>query len=168
MRVEIQTPLPPTVNHYYRNAAVPVRNATTGKIGIVRKRVLSDRAEAWMQGSALMEVFPGRRDKDIHDVEKALELIESEGLFEMWSRITQTIYFWPETFYRYQTYIKPSDRRVEEANAAERRRTPKNTASLSPSLSLSHTHSLSQSRSVPVETVDSVDNSPKTLSKAVR
>jgi len=54
MRVEIQTPLPPTVNHYYRNAAVPVRNATTGKIGIVRKRVLSDRAEAWMQGSALM------------------------------------------------------------------------------------------------------------------
>jgi len=116
----------------------------------------------------LMEVFPGRRDKDIHDVEKALELIESEGLFEMWSRITQTIYFWPETFYRYQTYIKPSDRRVEEANAAERRRTPKNTASLSPSLSLSHTHSLSQSRSVPVETVDSVDNSPKTLSKAVR
>jgi hypothetical protein len=105
----------------------------------------------------LMLVAPGRRDKDPNDVEAALALLDAEGLFELWSRATATIYLWPEAFYRYQTYIKPSNRRVESASTADQRKTPQNTASLSPSLSPSH----SPSRSAPVESVDCVDNPPR-------
>lgn len=103
----------------------------------------------------LMAVMPGRRDKDPADIEAALKLLEAEGLFELWSRSTRTIYFWPHAFYRYQTYIKTSNRRDAAADAEEHRRTPKNTVSLSPSLS----HSPSPSRPCAVETVETVDNS---------
>ncbi len=89
----------------------------------------------------MMLVMPGRRDKDPKDIEAALGLLEAEGLFELWSRVTGTIYLWPATFYRYQTYIKPANRRTEAADAVEQRKTPQNTASLSPSHSPSHSHS---------------------------
>lgn len=86
----------------------------------------------------LLEVVPGRRDKTASDIIEALEFIEAEGLFEWWDRETMTIYFDPESFYKYQTYIKPCNRRAPLDNAEERRKTPKNTASLSLSLSPSN------------------------------
>lgn len=103
----------------------------------------------------LLEVLPGRRDKEPDDIQAALEVMEAEGLFELWSRETMTIYFWPESFYRYQTYIKPTNRRMWDAISEEQRKTPKNAASLS--LPHSHTHSLSSS--CPVDNSESVDNS---------
>ena len=89
----------------------------------------------------MMLVMPGRRDKDPKDIAAALTLLEAEGLFELWSRTTGTIYLWPATFYRYQTYIKPANRRSESADAAEQRKTPQNTASLSLSPPPSHSPS---------------------------
>lgn len=53
MRVEIVLPLPPSVNHYYRNAMVTV-TTKTGKRVTMRKRVLTARAKAWIQGAGLM------------------------------------------------------------------------------------------------------------------
>jgi hypothetical protein len=100
----------------------------------------------------LLEVMPGRRDKEATDIEEALEIIESEGLFEMWSRVTNTIYFPLESFYRYQTIVQKQNRRtapaitIEQqrtaANSSDQQQTPENATSLSlsltPSLSPSH------------------------------
>jgi hypothetical protein len=111
----------------------------------------------------LMEVLPGRRDKDPQDVEDALAMLEAEGLFEMWSRVTNTIYFEPETFYRYQTVVQKQNRRTESAEASERQRTPANTASLSPSPS----HSPSLSSPNGPQAVDAVEN-PAEIRAAIR
>lgn len=83
----------------------------------------------------LMEVVPGRRDKTAQDIVAALQIIEEEGLFEAWDRDEGIIYLPVESFYSYQTYIKADNRRSTPKNSGKRRRTPKNAASLSLSLS---------------------------------
>ena len=93
--------------------------------------------DAITTGSAkriLAEVMPLRRDKTTADVEAALELIESMGLFEL--RTADSIYWPPDTFYKYQSYIQAKNRRSEDAISCERRKTPQIAASLSLSPSL--------------------------------
>ena len=85
----------------------------------------------------LFEAMPGRRDKESSDIFDALEFIEVAGLFEWWDREGNVIYFPPDSFYRYQTYIKADKRRAPLTDAEKRRETPNNAASLSPSPSLS-------------------------------
>lgn len=89
-------------------------------------------------------VWPGRRDKTEEDVIAALGAMEEFGLIR-WDREGAIIYF-PESFYRYQTYIKPANRRAPTTsdiqrktlqNVADQRGSAQNSASLSPSPSLS-------------------------------
>lgn len=74
----------------------------------------------------LLQVFPGRRDKDASDVITALRQMETLKLV-VWNAVANTVTFPAETFYRHQTYIKPANRRGSENNAAKRRETPQNT-----------------------------------------
>ena len=67
----------------------------------------------------LLKVMPGRRDKEPDDVLAALELIESEGLFEKWDRRRALIYFDPHKFYLYQSYIGTGNRRLDPASTLE-------------------------------------------------
>ena len=78
-------------------------------------------------------VLPLRDDVSASDVEAALELIEAQGLLELWSRATKTYYLRPETFYKYQTVIQKDKRRSTPASEIERQRTPENATSPSPS-----------------------------------
>lgn len=106
----------------------------------------------------LNTVWPGRRDKTEADVVRCLEAMEAFGLVT-WDRVAERVYFPAASFYKYQTYIKPGNRRDTEPKREEdramptfsddQRKTPEisedqrasaqNTASLSlsPSLSLS-------------------------------
>lgn len=56
-------------------------------------------------------VAPGRRDKQPEDIEAALQAMRDEGLIE-WDG--KTARFPPASFYKYQTYIKPSNRACGE------------------------------------------------------
>jgi hypothetical protein len=98
-------------------------------------------------GEVMITVIPWRRDKTEQNVIDALEAMDRIGLI-VWDRDNNTIYFPPESFYRYQTYIADGKRRSAESipqrrrtpkNAEERRETAPNTASPSPSLSPSPT-----------------------------
>lgn len=109
------------------------------------------------------------RDKSSEDVSAALGLMEVHGLFEFWDRESDVIYFPPEAFYRYQSYIPDAKRRpplnAEQRREAtgisdERRKTPQNTASLSLSLSPSLSPSPSSAPRIS-ETASPVDNSPR-------
>lgn len=77
----------------------------------------------------LYTVLPGRRDKNLEDVERALDKICEFGLM---IREDNRVLFPAETFYRYQTYIPPSKRRTAK-NTAKHRTTAKNASSPSPS-----------------------------------
>lgn len=87
----------------------------------------------------LYMVVPMRRDINEGDIELALSGMDEFGLIEWMPEISQ-IAFPPETFYRYQTYVKPEKRRespkcdtTETADSAsdqptdEQRTTPQNT-----------------------------------------
>ncbi|WP_339063590.1 DnaD domain protein [Tepidibacillus marianensis] len=110
-------------------------------------------------------VIPGRRDKNEEDIVSALEgMNELELIY--WDRDNNAIYFPTSSFYKYQTYIKQSNRRTVEVeqqeptnntneiddeqktpqNAEEKffaQETAENTVSLSLSPSLSHSLSSS-------------------------
>lgn len=60
----------------------------------------------------MFTVIPRRRDKTIEDVVAALEGMEKVGLIK-WDRENKIIYFPPESFYRYQSYIREDKRRKE-------------------------------------------------------
>jgi hypothetical protein len=76
----------------------------------------------------LYSVLPGRRDKTPEDVARAVDEICGLGLMY---RENGRLYFPPESFYRFQTYI-PVEKRRSANNTEERRATPKNASSLSP------------------------------------
>jgi hypothetical protein len=80
----------------------------------------------------LYTVLPGRRDKTPQDIAKAVDLICHEGLLV---REANRLFFPPEAFYKYQTYI-PVEKRQTAKNAEKRRRTAQNASSPSPSPSL--------------------------------
>lgn len=113
----------------------------------------------------LLEVCPGRRDKESEDVAAALAAMDELGLVE-WDgeRVTFPI----DSFYKYQTYIASDRRRCDQGkrpsmpqNAAKRRKTPqvaRNGASLSPSLS--HSSSSSGSKAVRDRKSRSEDSQP--------
>lgn len=98
-------------------------------------------------------VIPGRRDKTDKDVSAALQGMHELGLIH-WDREQMIIYFPTSSFYKYQTYIKTSNRRNEQVTAEnseennQQRKTPKNTVSppLTHSPSLSHSSSGSDIR----------------------
>lgn len=103
----------------------------------------------------LAVVLPMRRDKSVGDVAEALEAMAALGLVE-WNKERSLILFPVESFYRYQTYIKPANRRgstcfdadeqrQSSQDTDDRRKTPQNTAS--PSLPPSHSHSPTHSPS---------------------
>lgn len=88
----------------------------------------------------LAVVLPMRRDKDESDVAEALAAMSALGLIT-WDRERDLILFPAESFYRYQTYIKPVNRRgfttdgTEEVkqsaqDSEQQRGTPQNAASL--------------------------------------
>lgn len=83
-------------------------------------------------------VVPGRRRKTPQISEALMEMV-NEGL--ILSDGNGRLYFPFESFYKYQTYIPPAKRRVDDPISEERRKTPKNAAS--PSLSPSPSPSLS-------------------------
>lgn len=99
----------------------------------------------------LNTVWPGRRDKTEDDVIACLEAMEEFGLIE-WDQDAALVLFPADSFYKYQTYIKPDNRRkamptvarhrTSAQNSGEQRKTPENTASLSPSPSVSPSPSL--------------------------
>lgn len=99
----------------------------------------------------LYEVMPGRRDKTPADIQKAVDFMVKLGLLEYSE--SGKLREKPESFYKYQTYIKQSNRTAEKAaqniqslkNTAKHRKTPENTASFSPSfpVPISHSPSLS-------------------------
>lgn len=118
----------------------------------------------------LMTVIPGRRDKTPADVVIALAAMAELGLI---GYLDGRIAFPAESFYRYQTYIKAENRRpqakaensepqqetpknaelpiigrVTPQNADERRKTPENAVSVTPSVPPSFP--VSPSPSVPV------------------
>lgn len=88
----------------------------------------------------LMMVCPGRRDKTPQDASSALLAMEALGLIWMEGSF---VAFPPASFYKYQTYIRAENRRIEAENAEdqqptpqnaeERRESPQNAASPSPS-----------------------------------
>lgn len=92
-----------------------------------------------------MSVCPGLRDRTDEDVAAALRGMHDVGLL-IWDG--DQCWFPPEAFYRHQTYIAETRRRVDQPkrrnspqNAAKRRtaaKSAKPSASLSPSHSLSH------------------------------
>lgn len=92
-----------------------------------------------------MALIPGFRDRTDEDVAAAVRGMHEVGLL-IWDG-TQC-WFPPEAFYKHQTYIAETRRRVDQPkrhnppqNAAKRRtsaNSPKSAASLSPSHSLSH------------------------------
>ncbi len=86
----------------------------------------------------LITVVPRRRDKTPEDVAKALDAMDRLGLIT-WDREGKRVYFPPETFYRYQTYIPEQKRRSADSmpqrrttatNAEEQRETAENTVIL--------------------------------------
>ncbi len=87
----------------------------------------------------LWAVMPGRRDKTPEDVARALDAMQAVGLL-WWDKLANTVYFPVESFYKYQTYVKPVNRRSEEPrktleNIEEHCASAENSVSLSPSLS---------------------------------
>lgn len=55
-------------------------------------------------------VWPGRRDKTEEDVVRCLTAMDQYGLIR-WDRTAEAVIFPARNFYKYQTYIKPSNRR---------------------------------------------------------
>ncbi len=99
----------------------------------------------------ILQVIPGRRDKKIEDVTAALAAMQEQGLIE-WDQEGRCARFPAGSFYKYQTYIKPERRRgaqqniapespIDADNAANQRKTPQNTVSLSHSHPIKHSHS---------------------------
>jgi DnaD/phage-associated family protein len=100
-------------------------------------------------------VCPSRRDKDINDIELAITGMINTGLVSLFIRKGKPILLLPpENFYKFQSYIsvknrdcRTADERMDNTtavkhrktpeNTEERKETPENTTSLSPSLSLS-------------------------------
>lgn len=95
----------------------------------------------------MLSVVPGRRDKDVADVEAALAAMHDLGLI-IWHREAKIVEFPPASFYKYQTYIARDKRRTTPIST-QQRETPKltdeqrapatNAASPSPSPSPSPT-----------------------------
>lgn len=81
----------------------------------------------------LLKVVPGRRSKTVEDVIAALEGMQKLGLIE-WDRERNLIGFPTESFYRYQTYVRPEKRRtvplakygLSAKRGAKQRRSAKN------------------------------------------
>jgi hypothetical protein len=110
----------------------------------------------------LMMIMPGRRDKTPHDIDVAISNMED---MELVSRDGGKVYFPYASFYKYQTYVKESNRRKDHLlpisgnqrktaeNTDDQRKTPTNpttsrvfaenaaSPSLSPSLSPSPSES---------------------------
>ena len=81
-------------------------------------------------------VAPRRKRWTTSTVANALGELEEAGLFEWWDKDSGVVYFPPESFYRFQSYIKEEKRRLAGVflcNSAERRKTPQNAVSPSPS-----------------------------------
>lgn len=108
-----------------------------------------------VKGSAteiLYMVCPGRRDKTSADVDKALKAMQKLGL-AVWDG--ECVFFPPEAFYRFQTYIKDERRRSDQPERtgppkkrAKRRKTAQraeNAASVSVSASVSSSVTTPQS-----------------------
>lgn len=95
----------------------------------------------------MLTVCPGFRHKTEDDIADALVAMDRIGLIA-WDRSGAIVYFDTESYYRHQSYI-PEAKRADNSdyftptpqNAAERRETPQNAASLSPSPSPSSTSS---------------------------
>lgn len=82
----------------------------------------------------LMQVFPGRRDKEPEDVAQALAAMAELGLIT-WDDCGCVRF--PASFYKHQTYISAERREVAETaqNAADQRRSAQNGASFKSSFS---------------------------------
>lgn len=108
----------------------------------------------------LYEVIPGMRNKTEDDVREALDLIAGSGLLEGVSE--GRLYFHIESYYEYQSYITKKRRRTTPMNAEHHRESPQNPASLTHSL----THSHSKARSWPAcfdeNDIATVDNFART------
>ncbi len=109
----------------------------------------------------LYRVIPGRRDKSSEDVQQALNAMRELGLIEI-DETAKRLYFPPESFYRYQTYIPEVKRRKApepQANSEKRRRSARISAdqrettnnAASPSPSPSPSEDLKDYSSAPVE-----------------
>lgn len=114
----------------------------------------------------MYQVIPRRRDKSLEDVTKAIEAMQELRLI-YWDRDEKIIYFPIESFYKYQTYINKKNRRTADhpwfqrptpQNAEERRESPGNAVSLSPSLSPSPSLSLSGGDAAPQTTDRQTDH----------
>lgn len=104
MRVHLEVPLPPSVNHCYRNAMVKSRTKT-GAVIIRRERILTDLAKSWLASSAMLiksaarsagwksteekvvvelRVFwPDARKRDTHNLHKMLgDALEPGGVVD--------------------------------------------------------------------------------------
>lgn len=71
----------------------------------------------------MLSVVPGRRDKDVADVEAALAAMHDLGLI-IWHREAKIVEFPPASFYKYQTYIARDKRRTTPIST-QQRETPK-------------------------------------------
>ncbi len=89
----------------------------------------------------MAKVIPLRRDKTPQDVAAVLTLMHELQLV-VWNRANSAVYFPPETFYKYQTYVGLEKRRKSQPDwvslfcgksAEEQRETAENSASPSPS-----------------------------------
>jgi hypothetical protein len=76
----------------------------------------------------LLTVIPGFRNVSVEDVTKIVKAMVEIGLLVS---NDDKLYF-PESFYKYQSYI-PENKRFFDNENAKRRKTPKNTVSPSPS-----------------------------------
>lgn len=108
----------------------------------------------------MLSVVPGRRDKDVADVEAALAAMHDLGLI-IWHREAKIVEFPPASFYKYQTYI-PKGKRRSAPISDDQRETPQigdddrapapTAASPSPSLSpIDHHHPPAHAREEPAD-----------------
>jgi len=67
----------------------------------------------------MLSVVPGRRDKDVADVEAALAAMHDLGLI-IWHREAKIVEFPPASFYKYQTYIARDKRRTTPISTQQR------------------------------------------------
>ena len=72
-------------------------------------------------------VVPGRERRRTADVAEAIAAMLESGLLQ---QEDHRLFFPPETFYKYQSYVKPENRRKTPQNTGEQRETPQKAASV--------------------------------------
>lgn len=100
----------------------------------------------------LMQIFPGRRDKSVEDVEQALTALADAGLI-LWDRQAEIIQYPMDSFYTHQTYIAANNRRT--ANIVNNYKSPaKISANKRRKAQIAVSSSLSSSSSVSISVIE--------------